>query len=157
MFSCEFAKFLRTFFYRTHMVASADNHQIFFTNIRPEACNFIKKETLAQLFSFEFCEMFINNFFQNTSGWLLLINPFSVNFPIYFNALQYCIEINGGIGKKWVNIKRKLNWSRNLGTMDVCNPGQNIWNKLKKSSKTGQEKKSLVSTFASFLTAIAKV
>ena len=36
-------------------------------------------------------------------------------------------------------------------------PGQNIWNKIEKSSKTGHDKKSLISTFASFLTAIAKV
>ena len=34
---------------------------------------------------------------------------------------------------------------------------QNIWNKLEKSSKTGQGKKSLMSTFACFLTATAKV
>ena len=34
---------------------------------------------------------------------------------------------------------------------------QDIWNKLKKSSKTGQDKKSLISTFACFLTATAKV
>ena len=33
------------------------------------------------------------------------------------------------------------------------NPGQNIWNKIEKSSKTGQGKKSLISTFACFLTA----
>ena len=33
------------------------------------------------------------------------------------------------------------------------NPGQNIWNKIEKSSKTGQDKKSLISTFACFLTA----
>ena len=37
------------------------------------------------------------------------------------------------------------------------NPGQNIWNKIEKSSKIGQEKKSLISTFEGFLTAIAKV
>ena len=29
----------------------------------PEACNFIKKETLAQVFSCEFCEISKNNFF----------------------------------------------------------------------------------------------
>ena len=33
----------------------------------PEACNFIKKETLAQVFSYEFCEIF-----KNTSGPVLL-------------------------------------------------------------------------------------
>ena len=37
----------------------------------------------------------------------------------------------------------------------VYNPGQNIWNKIEKSSKTGQGKKSLISTFACFLTATA--
>ena len=36
-------------------------------------------------------------------------------------------------------------------------PGQNIWNKIKKSSKNGQVKKSLIYTFARFWTAIAKV
>ena len=35
--------------------------------------------------------------------------------------------------------------------------GQNILNKIYKSSKTREEKKSLRSTFACFLTAIAKV
>ena len=29
----------------------------------PEACNFIKKDTLAQVFSCEFCEIFKNTFF----------------------------------------------------------------------------------------------
>ena len=31
-----------------------------------------------------------------------------------------------------------------------CNPEKNIWNKIEKFSKTGQEKKSLISTFARF-------
>ena len=35
------------------------------------------------------------------------------------------------------------------------NPGQNIWNKLEKFSKIGQDKKSFIPTFACFLTAIA--
>ena len=30
---------------------------------RPEACNFIKKETLAQVFSCEFCDIFKKTFF----------------------------------------------------------------------------------------------
>ena len=34
---------------------------------------------------------------------------------------------------------------------------QNMWNKVKKSIKTGRGSKSLISTFASFLTVIAKV
>ena len=39
----------------------------------------------------------------------------------------------------------------------IYNLGQNIWNKMEKSSKTGQEKKSLASFLVFFLTAIAKV
>ena len=39
----------------------------------------------------------------------------------------------------------------------IYNPGQNIWNKIENSSKTGQDKKSLIFTFAYFLTATAKV
>ena len=35
--------------------------------IRPEACNFIKKETLPQVFSCEFSKAFKNSFLQNTS------------------------------------------------------------------------------------------
>ena len=42
-------------------------------------------------------------------------------------------------------------------SMLIYNHMQNIWNKLEKSSKTGQGKKSLMSTFACFLTATAKV
>ena len=37
------------------------------------------------------------------------------------------------------------------------NSMQNVWNKLEKSSKTGQGKKSLISTFACFLIAAAEV
>ena len=41
--------------------------------------------------------------------------------------------------------------------MQDYNSNQSIWNKKEKSSKTGQEKKSFISTFACFLTAIAKL
>ena len=37
-----------------------------------KACNFIKKETVAQVFSYEFGEIFKNIFLQNTSGQLPL-------------------------------------------------------------------------------------
>ena len=36
------------------------------TRARPEACNFIKKESLVQLFSSEFCEISQNTFFYRT-------------------------------------------------------------------------------------------
>ena len=46
----------------------------------PEACNFIKKESLTQVFSFEFCEISKNTFFTEhlgttTSLYSCPINP----------------------------------------------------------------------------------
>ena len=40
--------------------------------IKPQACNFIKKESIAQVFSCELCEISKNTFFTDTSGQLLL-------------------------------------------------------------------------------------
>ena len=37
------------------------------------ACYFIKKETPAKMIFCEFCNIFMNIFWQNTSGWLLLV------------------------------------------------------------------------------------
>ena len=43
-------------------------------NHRPEACNFIKKETVAQVFSCEFCEIYKNTFYYREHlRWLLLV------------------------------------------------------------------------------------
>ena len=44
----------------------------FLINLQSESHNFTKKETLAQVSSWEFCEIFKSIFLQNTSGWLLL-------------------------------------------------------------------------------------
>ena len=41
---------------------------------KPEVCSFIKKETLAQVFSYEFCEISKNTFSKNNSERLLLHN-----------------------------------------------------------------------------------
>ena len=54
-------------------------------NHRPEACNVIKKENLAQVFSCEFCEIYKNTFNYGTplvaaSGVLInfaILEPFS--------------------------------------------------------------------------------
>ena len=45
-------------------------------------------------------------------------------------------------------------WGKKLA---FYNAGQNIWSRVEKSSKIGQHYKSLISTFACFLTVIAKV
>ena len=38
-----------------------------------EACSFIKKESLAQVFSCEFCEIFKSTFFKNTVIIIIII------------------------------------------------------------------------------------
>ena len=45
---------------------------LFFNKVASQACNFVKKETLAQVFSWEVCEISKSTFLQNTSGRLLL-------------------------------------------------------------------------------------
>ena len=49
-------------------------------NHRPEDCNFIKKETLAQVFSFEFCEIYKNTFYFRAP--LLAASGVLINFAI---------------------------------------------------------------------------
>ena len=44
----------------------------FLIKLLAEACNFIKKETVARVFSCEFCEIPKNTFLQNSSGRLRL-------------------------------------------------------------------------------------
>ena len=47
---------------------------LFFNSIcRPEACNFIKRETLTLVFSCEFCEISKHTFFIEHLRWLLLL------------------------------------------------------------------------------------
>ena len=43
-----------------------------FNKVAGQTCNFIKKETLAQVFSCEFCEISKNTFFKEHLWWLLL-------------------------------------------------------------------------------------
>ena len=61
-------------------------------NHRLEACNFVKKETLAQVFSCAFCEIYRNTFYYRTllvaaSGVLInfaILEPFSNKVPGLF-------------------------------------------------------------------------
>ena len=65
-------------------------------NHRLEACNFIKKETLAQVFSCEFCEIYKNTFYYRTplvaaSGVLIyfaILEPFTNKVAGLFNRIH---------------------------------------------------------------------
>ena len=53
----------------------------FLIKLQAAACNFIKKETLAQVFSCEFCEISKNTFFTEHLRWLLLL---------YYKEIKWC-------------------------------------------------------------------
>ena len=68
------------------------NNFIFCTVIAtfPGAINFIKKETLGQVFSWEFCEIFKNTCFYRT--------------PLVAASVLWCFQeiFNGSIDQKWI-------------------------------------------------------
>ena len=48
---------------------------------RHEACNFLKKVSLAQVFSYEFCEIFKDSFVIEQLWWLLLNVSIIIRYP----------------------------------------------------------------------------
>ena len=61
----------------------------------PEACNFSKKETLAQVFSCEFDEIFKNTFFTEHL-WPTDFEHVKIIkiYMVKFNARKFCIKRN---------------------------------------------------------------
>ena len=57
----------------------------------PEACNFFKKETLAQAFSVNFVKFLGTTYLQNTSGRLLLAYVVSTHFHSFVKNNFCCI------------------------------------------------------------------
>ena len=113
VFSCEICKnFRSTSFYRTPPVAAFGlwkdgKHLEDEGTNQAEACNLIKKQTLAQVFfSVNFAKFLRTPFWQSTSGRLFLTNILactSVGFFLtdlfYVNLVNIydCIEINIGV------------------------------------------------------------
>ena len=58
--------------------------------MKPEACNFIKKETLSQVFSCEFCEISKKHLFYRT--------PLGDYFYIVEETEPFYIRLTGGAG-----------------------------------------------------------
>ena len=65
---------LRTVFWEISLNSQENTcpRDYFLVNLQVEACNFLKKETLSQVFSCKFCEIFKNTFFTEHLRWLLL-------------------------------------------------------------------------------------
>ena len=68
-------------------------------NSQVSGCNFIKKETLAQVFSCEFCETLRTPFLQITPGWLLLI-LFGHHIPFRGSRLKVFYKKHSGKSRK---------------------------------------------------------
>ena len=68
-FPVNFAKFLRTLFFKGHLWRTVS---VLFDSFRFPTCNVIKKEIPAKMFFCEFCKISKNIFWLNTSGWLLV-------------------------------------------------------------------------------------
>ena len=87
-------------FKRKHLCQS-----LFFNKLWGVACNFIKKETLAQLFSFELCEIFEDTFFLlNTSGdcfCRMIINAYYKEHMDSLVTLSSDLEPHDWIGLDW--------------------------------------------------------
>ena len=77
-------------------------------------------------------------------------------FPCISNKKSNRSECGRGVSGYFFPTLQNI-WESLIREKRIYNPGQNTWNKIEKSSKTGKERKILISAFACFLTAIAKV
>ena len=76
--------FKNTLFYWTSQVDASDS-------FRFPVCNFITKEILVKMFFCEFYKISETIFWQNTSGWLLLILRSFSEHLFYSTALKNCL------------------------------------------------------------------
>ena len=79
----------------------------FLIKLQALGCSFIKKETLAQVFSCEFCEIFKNNFFQRTrtvaASVLFRFDSHIVEITSYELCLKFLISA-------FVSVRQKFCW-----------------------------------------------
>ena len=69
----------------------------FFIKFQASACNFIKKETLVQVFFCEFCEIFKNTFFIKHLRWLLLKGSGIERYKVKYINHSECKECPWGM------------------------------------------------------------
>ena len=60
---------------------------MFNVDSKSRSCNFIEKETPAQVFSCEFCEIFKNTFFIEHSWWLILTSVVQCDYDKLYTYL----------------------------------------------------------------------
>ena len=70
----------------TKLTGNSLCQSLFFNKLGPQACNFIKKETLALVFSSEFYEISMNTFLYRTSLVAVSSTTRVLSFMIYLNT-----------------------------------------------------------------------
>ena len=70
---------------------------------RPKACNFIKKETLAQVFSCEFCDISKNTFFTEDIRTTASNSCYNRQF---FLSIYFSIRVAVGISAPIISFER---------------------------------------------------
>ena len=75
---------------------------------------------------------------------------------LYLNS-AYCYISSKSAVKGFRKYSSYIGGYQGFGELGACNRGRGIWGRAGGSSKTGRGKRSLISTFACFLAAIAKV
>ena len=79
-----FAKFTEKHLCQSLFLISPEATRVFYKKVflkvsqRPKTCNFIKKETLAQVFSWDICEIFKNTFFTEHFRATASVNPWKL-------------------------------------------------------------------------------
>ena len=92
-----------------------NNNVTYWKVLKLSIANFIKKETLAEVFSCEFCEIFKKTFFTKQLRWLLLyIRPENVRKSLVFWRFQGVWNWN--IDLKLVKKMTKMKLNRRFST-----------------------------------------
>ena len=93
--------------------------------MQASASNFIKKETLAQVFSCEFCDITKNTFSYRTSPMAALLVPVVINFAMSKSwnrklCWRLCVILNENLIKASLELKIRNYLLRLLVLYDIC-------------------------------------
>ena len=81
--------FLKKMLLKIYQISQENTQSLFLNKVQAQASNFIKKQTLAQVFSYESCKIFKNTFFIEDLRWLNIHDLLRVNEPSYFLLTIY--------------------------------------------------------------------
>ena len=84
-----------------------------FNEATSKACNFIKKETMTQVFSCKYCETYKNSFFYRTPRrWMLLnVASYYSDFSMtYVNRNYHCFGHMDGVWRYCGNMRKCMVW-----------------------------------------------